>query len=191
ASRKSWAGCESSVTVHGSSTTAGVSPAMARLRRTPRLLVRTTIAASRHVTKASAQSNGTKAAAIATSNPVAHAARPAGGPDCVSIRPACVTISGSSTKATAVPNRPDAITPVATGSSAYVTDAQTRTAAEVVTLRTASVAVIPASGTQPIRITSIASRGWPPSTVDRAAITASQGGVGVVEPIPAGWNDCT
>jgi len=27
-------------------------------------------------------------------------------------------------------------------------------------------------------------------TVDNVAMTASQAGAGVVEPIPAGWNDC-
>ena len=70
-----------------------------------------------------------------------------------------------------------------------MTAAQTQTGAEFVTRRTASMAVIPASGTQPTRITSIASHGLPASTVAIAAITASQGGVAVVEPSPNGWND--
>ncbi len=64
------------------------------------------------------QSSGTNAAAMATSRPVAQAARPARGPDSVNIRTACATTSGSNTNATAVPNLPEAITPVATGSRA-------------------------------------------------------------------------
>ena len=64
------------------------------------------------------QASGAKAAATATSRPTAQAARRAflGVP--VSIRPALIAISGSSTNATAVPRRPAATEPIATGSSA-------------------------------------------------------------------------
>ena len=48
----------------------------------------------------------------------------------------------------------------------------------------------PASGMQPIRMTSTASQGFPPSSVASSAITATYGGVLAAVPIPAGWKPC-
>ena len=67
---------------------------------------------------ATGQASGTKAAATAVSRPAAQAARRATCGGAVSTRPTMAPISGSSTKATAVPIRPAARAPVATGSSA-------------------------------------------------------------------------
>ena len=62
--------------------------------------------------------SGTNAAAIATSRPVAQAARRACRGCSVSIRPAVQAMAGRSMKTTAVPNLPAATAPVATGSRA-------------------------------------------------------------------------
>ena len=74
--------------------------------------------APRAAITATAQASGTKAAATAVSRPAAQAARRAASGVPVSIRPIMMPISGSSTKATAVPIRPAATAPVTTGSSA-------------------------------------------------------------------------
>ena len=98
--------------------TKGVTTTMAALTRETghsQCLAATTMTAN---TAASTQTSGANAAASATSRPTAHAARLAFRGGAVSIRPALTAISGSSTKATAVPRRPAATAPVATGSSA-------------------------------------------------------------------------
>lgn len=163
---------------------------MARFRSKPGMVVRTTTAATTQPTSAISHSMGTNAAPIATSNPAAHAARLARCPGCRRIRPACRAISGSSTNTSADPKRPAATIPVAMGSSAYVTDAQTRTAGLAVTRLAASIADMPASGTQPISRTSTASQDLPASTVAKMASTARYGGADVDEPTPVGWNAC-
>src|SRR5271168_887321 len=122
-------------------------------------------------TAAIAQTSGTKAAAIATSKPDAHAARRAARGDPVSIRLIVIPVSGSRTKATAVPMRPAATAPIATGSSAYVTAIHIRAASTGVTRRVARNAVTPAAGTQPSSSTSTASQGLLPSRVARTATT--------------------
>src|SRR6185437_6443717 len=78
-------------------------------------------AASTTIAKAepNTHSSGTNAAARATSRPVAHADRCAARGGAVSIRAALSAISGSITNANAVPRRPAAIAPMATGKSAY------------------------------------------------------------------------
>ena len=132
------------------------------------------------------QTSGTNAVATATPRPVAQAARRASRGGWVNIRAAVSAISGRSTKTTAVPIRPAAIDPIATGSSAYAAAAQTRTGAKRVIRRAARNAVRPASGTQPSRITSTASQGLPAAIVASAAITARYGGAVVAEPTPVG-----
>jgi hypothetical protein len=66
----------------------------------------------------SGHSSGANAAPSAMSSPVAHAARRAWRREAVTILAAFIPISGSITKANAVPSRPAATAPVATGSSA-------------------------------------------------------------------------
>ena len=104
--------------VHGTRTAAGTTAAIAALTAVARPSQGQ--AATRPIAPITAigQINGTKAAATATSRPVAQAARRArrGGP--VSIRPTAMPMSGSRTKAMAVPSRPVATAPIATGSSA-------------------------------------------------------------------------
>src|SRR5260370_1445970 len=87
-------------------------------------------------------------------------------------------------KATAVPSRPAATAPVATGSSAYDPASSTRAAVGVTSQRLARYAVRPASGTQPSSSTSTASHAWPPRTVPSAATTARYGGGGAAAPPP-------
>ncbi len=189
-SSSSSAGCAASWTVHGSSTTGGTITAMPRLRRTDGRPTPTAAAATTAASTATIQVSGTKAAAIAIVRPVAQAARRARRGGSVNILAASRAISGSRAKATAVPSRPAAMAPIATGSSAYAAAAQILTSAERVTRRTARKAKTPASGTQPNRITSTASHGLPPSTVARAATTAMYGGALLPEPIPDGWKPC-
>ena len=183
-SSSSVAGFVATWTVHGSSSTGGTAATMPRFRHMPgRAATRASAA-----TRATTQISGTNAAATAIVRPVAQAARRARLGGKVSIRPPSRAIAGISTKTTAVPIRPAAIAPIATGSSAYEAAAQTRTSVERVTRRTARKAEIPASGTLPSRITSTASHGLPPSTVASAAITARYGGALLPEPTPTGWN---
>ena len=158
--------------VHGSSRTSGTPAAMARFSAVPRRAAPKASAARQAAISAITQTSGTNAAATATPSPVAQAARRASRGGWVNIRAAIMAISGSSTKTTAVPIRPAATAPVATGSRAYAAAVQTRTGAERVIRRVAQNAVRPASGTQPSRITSTASHGLPPAIVASAAMTA-------------------
>ena len=147
---------------------------------------RTATAATANATPRT-QASGANAAASATSSPVAHAARRAWRGAAVSIRPALTAASGATMKATAVPRRPAATAPVATGSSAYDAASSTRAGVAVTSQRLARYAVRPASGTQPSSSTSTASHAWPPSTVPSAATTARYGGADAVEPTPTAW----
>ena len=56
------------------------------------------------------------------------------------------------------------------------------------TLRRASSAVSPASGTQPSSSTSTASQVLPSSKVASSATKAAEGGAALAEPTPTGWN---
>jgi hypothetical protein len=64
------------------------------------------------------QISGTKAAAIATTRPVAQAARRARRGASVKIRAASMAMTGMRTNTTAEPKRPPATAPMPTGSSA-------------------------------------------------------------------------
>ena len=88
-------------------------------------------------TTPSTQVSGANAAARPMSSPVAQAARRACRGAAVSIRPALSPISGSSVKATAVPRRPAATAPVATGRSAYDAASSTRAVVAVTSQRVA------------------------------------------------------
>ncbi len=78
----------------------------------------TVTAATTAASTATTQVNGTKAAAIAITRPVAQAARVARRGGWVNIRPASRAISGIRANTTAVPSRPAAMAPIAMGSSA-------------------------------------------------------------------------
>ncbi len=79
---------------------------------------RKTTAASRAASTATTQISGAKAAAIATTRPVAQAARRARRGGSVKIRAASTAMTGMRTKTTAEPKRPAATAPMPTGSSA-------------------------------------------------------------------------
>ncbi len=155
--------------LHGMRTAAGTAAAIAALTTVRGPSQRQAATAPSAATTAIGQISGTKAAAIAISRPAAHAARRAarGGP--ARIRPVMMPTSGSSTKATAVPTRPAATAPIATGSSAYVTAIHSLVSRTDVTRRVARNAVTPAAGTHPSSSTSTASQGLPPNNVARAA----------------------
>ena len=121
------------------------------------------------------------------SRPDAQAARRATRAEPVSIRPMVMAMSGSRTKATAVPMRPAATAPMATGSSAYVTAIHARAVSADVMRRAARNAVSPAAGTHPNRSTSVATQGLPRNRVDSAAISPRYGGALAAEPMPASW----
>ena len=121
ASRKNADGLVTRWKVHGTRTAAGTTATIAALIAVARPSLGFRAHAAARPTAARmviGHTSGTKAAATAVSRPAAHAARRArlGGP--VSIRPAAMPMSGSRTKATAVPMRPAATAPIATGSSA-------------------------------------------------------------------------
>ncbi len=121
ASRKNADGLVTRWKVHGTRTAAGTTATIAALITAARPSRGFGVQAAATPTAARiaiGHTSGTKAAATAVSRPAAHAARRArlGGP--VSIRPAAMPMSGSRTKATAVPMRPAATAPIATGSSA-------------------------------------------------------------------------
>ena len=118
ASRKSRDGWVATCSVHGSSRTGGTTAVMPRLSSMPRPARRKATAASSAPRTATTQISGTKAAAIATTSPVAHAARRARRGASVKIRAASRAISGMRAKTTAEPNRPAATAPMPTGSSA-------------------------------------------------------------------------
>ena len=80
--------------------------------------LRTTTAAATAATTVIGHSTGTNAVPTVTISATAQAARRASRGDSLNIRPAARPMTGISTNATALPRRPAATAPNATGSSA-------------------------------------------------------------------------
>src|SRR5690606_296480 len=107
---------------HGSSSATGTPSASATGTHT-----RSTTIAATPRTSAATYTRGTNAVATASSRPNPQAARRDLRRSPNSRWPPSTTAGGSSTNTTAVPSRPAATAPVATGSSAYVAAIHTRT----------------------------------------------------------------
>ncbi len=178
ASSRKAAGLANRWKVQGRRTTPGTTATITALSAADGGSRRHAASAASAAATAIAQISGTNAAATAISRAAAQAALRVVKRDALAddgparIRPKAIPMSGSRTKATAVPMRPAATAPMATGSSAYVPAIHTLAGTVAVSRRAARYAVTPAAGTQPSSSTSMASQVLPASRAASAATTA-------------------
>ena len=181
--RDGWA---NSAHAHGPSSSGGVTTTIATLTSSLHWSFRppNATAISPPITRMSGHTNGTNAMTTASSSAADQAARLARAPWRTSIFARNTPSTGSTTMATAVPSRPAATAPVATGSSAYEAASQTRASGCVTVWRVVTYTASPANGTQPSNSSPTAAGTLPNSTVATAATTAVAGGAASADPRP-------